>query len=62
MQTMNAVQKTLGGLFPELGAVRPERYDETKDALRQIKPQVIEDFAKNEQEEDAWEKAWPFDD
>ena len=62
MQTMNAVQETLGDLFPELGAVRPERYDETKDALRQVKLQVIDEFAKNEQEKDAWEKAWPFDD
>ena len=62
MQTMTAVQNTLGDLFPELGAVRPEHYDETKDALRQVKPQVINDFAKTEQEKDAWEKAWPFDD
>ena len=62
IQTMNAVQNTLGDLFPELGAVRPERYNETKDALRQVKPQVIDEFAKTEQEKDAWEKAWPFDD
>jgi hypothetical protein len=61
MQTMNAVQETLGDLFPELGAVRPERYDETKDALQQVKPQVIDEFAKTEQEKEAWEKAWPFD-
>ncbi len=62
MQTMNTVQETLGDLFPELGAVRPERFEETKDALRQVKPQVIDEFAKNEQEKYAWEKAWPFDD
>ena len=62
MQTMNAVQNTLGDLFPKLGAVRAERYDETQNALRQVKPQVIDEFAKTEQEKDAWENAWPFDD
>ncbi|KAL9103362.1 MAG: hypothetical protein Q9163_001574 [Psora crenata] len=62
MQAMNAVQETLGDLFPELGAVQPERYEETKDALRQVKPQVIDDFAKTEEEKQAWEETWPFDD
>ena len=62
MQTMNDVKETLGDLFPELGAVRPERYEAAKDALRQVKPQVIDEFAKTEQEKDAWEQAWPFDD
>jgi hypothetical protein len=30
------------------------------DALEQMKDQVIEEFASNEQERQVWRKEWPF--
>lgn len=62
MNAMQGVKDSLGKLFPERGIVRPEQYDEAKDALRQAKEFIIETFAKNDRERQAWEEAWPFDD
>ncbi len=42
--------------------MRSEDYEEVKDALRQMKEQVIETFARNEQEKILWQQEWPFDD
>lgn len=62
MEAMAGVQETLGNLFPERGCVRPEQYDEAKDALRQCKEQIIDLFANTEAERAAWRDLWPFDD
>ena len=62
MEAMRGVQESLGDLFPERGIVPVEQYDEAKDALRQVKEQVIEVFAHDEHERRVWREAWPFDD
>lgn len=62
MQVMQSIQDTLGDLFPEKGIVKTEQYDEAKNALGQIKEQIIEQYAKNDHEKKVWEKEWPFDD
>lgn len=62
MDVMGGVRDTLGELFPERGLVRAEQYEETKDALRQVKEQVIEMYARDEREKELWQEHWPFDD
>ena len=62
MDAMHSVKESLGELFPERGIVRNEQYEEACDALQQVKEQVIEEFAHNEIDREAWRKAWPFDD
>lgn len=62
MEAMSAVQRSLGGLFPERGMVRADQYEEARDALRQVKEQVIETYARSESDKQVWEEAWPFDD
>ena len=62
IEAMREVQKTLGELFQEHGIVREERYEEARDALRQIKEQVIETFARDESDRGVWREGWPFDD
>lgn len=61
MNAMQGVKDSLGDLFPEQGVVPRERYDEAKDALSQAKEFIIETFASNDREKEAWERAWPFD-
>lgn len=40
----------------------PDRYDEVKRALGQVKKEIIAKYARTEEDRIAWEKAWPFDD
>lgn len=62
MQAMTGIQDALGNLFPRQGIVKPEDFDEIKDMLRQVKEQVIEEYATNDTERDVWNNSWPFDD
>lgn len=61
MEAMREVQETLGELFPEQGIVRHDQYEETRAALRQIRAQVIDRFAKDERDREVWREGWPFD-
>ncbi len=60
MDVMRLIQESIGNLFPEKGCVRTELYGEALDALDQMKEQVINEFAKNEEEREVWKKWWPF--
>lgn len=62
MQAMQSIQETLGDLFPEQGVVRAEQNDEAKNALGQAKEYIIEQFAKDDDDQKEWEEEWPFDD
>lgn len=62
MDIMYRVKKAIGDLFPDRGLIWADRYDEAKDALQQMKEQVIELYARNEKEKKAWQESWPFDD
>lgn len=62
MQAMQSIRESLGDLFPEQGIVRPDQYDEAKDALGQAKEFIIQEFARNEEEKRVWGEEWPFDD
>jgi len=63
MNLMCSVRDSIGrDLFPERGVVRVDQYDEAKDALRQIKTQVLDLYAHNDHERKLWEEDWPFDD
>lgn len=59
---MNVIKKGLEDLFPERGVVRLDQYDDAKAALRNAKAQVIENFSQSDEDRQAWEEAWPFDD
>lgn len=62
MDMMAGIKKALGDLFPERGlVVSPEQYEEVKDALRQMKEQVIQQCASTEEEKEQWLQAWPWD-
>ncbi|EEH35874.2 phosphotransferase enzyme family protein [Paracoccidioides lutzii Pb01] len=60
MQAMQSIKDSLGDLFPEQGIVRPEQYEEAKNALCQAKEFIIREFARNQNEEKVWEEEWPF--
>lgn len=60
MEAMRSVRENVGELFPEQGMVKADQYEETLDALAQMKDQVIETFASTEQEREVWQKMWPF--
>jgi hypothetical protein len=63
IQWMTGIGDALGSdLFPLRGCVDPENYDEAKNALQQCKDQVMEEFAKTEEDRKAWDEAWPWDD
>ena len=62
MDLMRSVKDSIGkDLFPERGIVRAEQYDEAKNALQQMKEQVLDLYAHNEHERKLWEEDWPFD-
>ena len=54
IEAMRQVQESLGELFPERVIVRNDQYEETRDALRQIKEQVIDMYARAEKENEIW--------
>ena len=60
MEAMRSIKESMGSLFPEQGIVRAEDYESALDALAQIKPQVIQEFAATEQEAKVWQEVWPF--
>jgi len=60
MEAMRSIRESIGELFPEQGIVKADQYEEALDALEQMKDQVIEEFASNEQEREVWRKEWPF--
>ncbi|EDO02616.1 predicted protein [Sclerotinia sclerotiorum 1980 UF-70] len=60
MEAMESIKESIGELFPEQGIVRPDQYEEALDALEQMKDQVIEEFARSEEEKEIWLKEWPF--
>ena len=62
IEAMRGVRDSLGELFPERGIVRNDQYEEARDALRQIREQVIDTYTKDEKEKDIWREGWPFDD
>ena len=62
IEAMHGVQDSIGELFPERGLVRNDQYEETRDALRQMKDQVIDMYARDEKEKEIWRESWPFDD
>ncbi|EEP82801.1 predicted protein [Uncinocarpus reesii 1704] len=61
MQALQSAKESLRDLFPEQGIVRPEQYEEAKDALRQGKQFIIREFARDQYEEKVWEEESPFD-
>ena len=61
MELLQTVRDSMGDLFPERGIVKSEQYDEAREALRQLKDQVIEMYACNEEERRVWEDIWPYD-
>lgn len=63
MDLMAGIRNTLGDLFPRRGIlVKPTQYDQVKDALGQMKEQVIEQYATSEEERETWKKGWQWDD
>lgn len=57
MQATEGIRESLEELFPEQGCVSSELYEDAIDALGQIKEQVIDEFAKNDEERQIW-KEW----
>ena len=60
MEAMRLIRENMDELFPEQGIVTPDQYEETLDALAQMKDQVIKEFASDEHEREVWQKMWPF--
>ena len=61
MQTMGGIRDSLGELFPEQGVVRNDQYEEARDALRQMKEQVIGMYATSESDREIWHNNWPLE-
>lgn len=60
MELMSGIRYSIGKLFPEQGITRPDQYEETLDALEQMKDQIIQQYTSNEEEREQWRKVWPF--
>jgi len=60
MELMQSLKDSLEDLFPEHGIVKPEQYEEALDALRQMKEQIVEEYAKTEEDREMWDRQWPF--
>ncbi|KAK0112105.1 hypothetical protein ONS96_001364 [Cadophora gregata f. sp. sojae] len=60
MEAMRSIRESIGELFPEQGIVRADQYEDTLNALEQMKDQVMDEFASNEQEREVWRREWPF--
>lgn len=58
----NKIKDTLGDLYPEMGIVRHDQYNDAKVALHQVKAEKMDQFAQSPLERSAWNAAWPFDD
>ena len=59
---MNKFKARLGPLWPDKDAVSHQNYSEAKAALRELKGEVIAEFARSEEDRLEFEKLWPFDD
>ena len=59
--TMRGIQDSLDELFRRNKMVLYDQYDDARDALRQMKEQVIEMYAKNEGDREIWLSNWPFE-
>lgn len=59
---MNELKECLGPLWPDKDAVSHESYHDAKAALRELKDQVIKQFAHSEYNKIQFEKVWLFDD
>lgn len=62
VRAMQSLYSSMGDLWPEKGLVRHDQYEAARNALEQLKEQVIARYARNEQEERIWRENWPFDD
>lgn len=62
MQIMNDFKTRLGPLWPDKDAVSHNLYHNAKAALRELRDEVIEEFARSEDDKSEIEKLWPFDD
>lgn len=61
MELMQSLKDSLEDLFPEHGIVKLEQYEEALDALRQMKEQVIKEYATTEEDRETWCRQWPFE-
>ncbi|GAD96652.1 phosphotransferase family protein [Paecilomyces variotii No. 5] len=60
---MRDAQERLDSQFSqEQGLIEDDKLDEARRELREIKQDLIQEYATNEAEEKVWEEAWPFDD
>ncbi|MCJ1486085.1 hypothetical protein MMC06_006261 [Schaereria dolodes] len=59
---MSHLKESLGDLWPEDRPVEHDQYEVTKMVLADYKQQTIEQLGRNEEEKQAWARAWPFDD
>jgi hypothetical protein len=61
MDAMRAVSNSMGAeLFPLLGIVKPERYEEALHILGHMKEKMIEIHGQSKEDREAWEREWPF--
>lgn len=60
---MRDAQERLGSqFFQEQGLIENDKLEEAKRELREIKQDLIREYASNEAEAKEWDEAWPFDD
>ncbi|KAF7570395.1 hypothetical protein PtrM4_103970 [Pyrenophora tritici-repentis] len=55
------VKETMGELWPDKGLIDHQLYDSCRAALKEMKEQLIEQLALNEEERAEYERYWPFD-
>ncbi|GBF65387.1 altered inheritance of mitochondria protein 9 [Trichophyton mentagrophytes] len=61
MQIMNDFKARLGPLWLDKDAVGHEQYNATKDALRVLREEIIQEFGKSEADKIEIKRQWPFD-
>lgn len=56
-----AVKERLGDLWPDKGFIEHERYNDCKAALDEVRDQILEQLAENDEEKEEYKQYWPFE-
>ncbi|KAJ5597315.1 hypothetical protein N7537_007399 [Penicillium hordei] len=60
-ELMSEVKEEMGDRWPDRGLVEHERYDDCKAALDEVKGQIPDQFADNDEEKAEYQRYWPFE-
>lgn len=61
IQIMSTIKQRLGDQWPEKGLIEHENFEVVMAELREIKAELMDRFAKSQEEREGFQECWPFD-